>query len=103
MVAQLCADLETLPAYHGKTALLITNDHGRHLDGVKDGFVNHEDDCPGCRHIELLAIVPGVPGGQVVTRDLDQVDLAVTIAALLGTDLPASKGVVIPELIPAAR
>ena len=100
MVGDLWAELQGLPAYRGRTALFITNDHGRHLDGIKDGFVNHEDDCPGCRHIELLAIVPGVAGGQVIARERDHTDLAVTIAKLIGTDLPASPGVVIPELIP---
>jgi len=101
MVGDLWAELQSLPTYRGRTALFVTNDHGRHLDGIRDGFVSHDDQCPGCKHIELLAIVPGVAGGQVVAREHDLTDLAVTIARLIGTDLPASRGVVIPELIPA--
>ncbi|KAA3622297.1 MAG: sulfatase, partial [Bacteroidetes bacterium] len=39
--------------YSERTALLITNDHGRHLDGIGTGFKDHGDDCEGCRHINL--------------------------------------------------
>ena len=100
LVADLWARVQSMEAFRGRTALFITNDHGRHLDGVKDGFVSHEDDCPGCRHIELLAVIPGVVGGQVVDTEYNQTDIAATITRLLGLDLPASTGRVIPALLP---
>src|SRR5690606_4502660 len=46
------------PEMRNQTALYITNDHGRHLDGHKDGFKSHGDGCEGCRHISLLALGP---------------------------------------------
>ncbi len=82
----------------GQTALFITNDHGRHLDGIKDGFVSHGDDCLGCRQIELLAIGPDFKRGATVDIERGQIDVAVTAAALLGFALPDSRGTVIPEL-----
>jgi hypothetical protein len=81
-----------------QTALFITNDHGRHLDGVKDGFVSHGDDCPGCHQIELLAMGPDFKRGATVDVERGQIDVAVTAAALLGFALPDSSGKVIPEL-----
>ncbi len=48
------------PYYTGRTLVLITNDHGRHLNGIADGFVSHGDNCMGCRHITLLAISPNL-------------------------------------------
>jgi hypothetical protein len=100
LLAELWTRLEANAVYRGKTALFITNDHGRHLDGVRDGFVSHDDECPGCRHIELLAIVPGIPGGQVIAEEYNQTDLAATISRLLGVGLPAATARLIPPLIP---
>ncbi|MFK7783518.1 MAG: alkaline phosphatase family protein, partial [Crocinitomicaceae bacterium] len=46
------------PVYAGKTSVFITSDHGRHLDGVADGFASHGDNCEGCQHNGMLAIGP---------------------------------------------
>jgi hypothetical protein len=101
MAGELWQFMRTDPAFAGKSVLFITNDHGRHLDGVRDGFVNHGDDCPGCRKIELLALGAGIAPGTVVNRHHNQIDVAATTARLLGIDLP-SAGKPIPELLGAA-
>jgi Metalloenzyme superfamily len=84
-----------------RTTLFITNDHGRHVDGHKDGYISHGDDCAGCRKIELLAIGPDFKRG--VTSDIhrNQTDVAVTAAALLGLTIPGSDGKVMNELFSA--
>lgn len=46
--------LQSNPEYAGNTTLIVTNDHGRHLDSF-GGFSSHGDNCTGCRHIELIA------------------------------------------------
>ncbi len=90
--------LQADPVYRDATALLITNDHGRHLDGVANGFVDHGCECEGCRSISCLALGPdfkrGVPGG----RRRGLVDVSATTAAILGFSLPAGKGEVMTEL-----
>ena len=95
--------LQADPVYRDATALLITNDHGRHLDGVANGFVDHGCDCEGCRSISCLALGPdfkrGVPGG----RRRGLVDLSATTAAILGFSLPAGKGEIMTELFPGDR
>lgn len=85
--------------FAGETALFITNDHGRHLDGHKDGFISHGDDCAGCRKIQLIALGPGFRKGAVVTRHTNQTDVAATAAAILGLTLPGSAGRVLTELV----
>ncbi len=98
LIGRLWEFLSTDPAYAGKTVLFITNDHGRHLDGVKDGFRNHGDDCAGCHKVELLALGAGIKPGTVVNAHHDLLDLAATVARLIGVELPTT-GKPISELI----
>jgi Type I phosphodiesterase / nucleotide pyrophosphatase len=94
--------LQADPEMRDRTALFITNDHGRHLDGHLDGFVSHGDDCAGCRKIELLAIGPDFRRGATVDQHRSQIDVAVTCAALLGLTIPGSKGQIMQELFSSA-
>jgi arylsulfatase A-like enzyme len=100
-IGRLWEFLQTDAVYAGTSILLVSNDHGRHGDGHKDGFVSHGDDCPDCRHIELLALGKGIPAGQIVEKHYGQVDVAVTAARLLGIDLPGSEGHPITEIMPS--
>lgn len=70
--------------YTGKTAYFITNDHGRHLNEVADGFVSHGDGCDGCRKISLLAIGPDFRQNDSISAKYSHVNLSATIAELLG-------------------
>ncbi len=95
---QVWAHIQADPQMKDVTTLFITNDHGRHLDGHKDGYISHGDDCAGCRKIELVAIGPDFKRG--VTSDIhrNQTDVAVTAAALLGLTIPGSDGKIMNEL-----
>jgi hypothetical protein len=94
--------LESDSHYAGRTAYFVTSDHGRHLDGIDDGFASHGDDCEGCRRMMLFAAGPDFARGVIVETAREQIDLAVTAARLLGVRLPGSAGKIIPELFPAA-
>lgn len=102
-IGRLWGAIQADAKLRGQTDLFVTNDHGRHLDGHADGYVNHSDDCEGCRHISLLAIGPDIPKGVTIATRRSQIDLAVTVAWLAGVDLPGSKGQRMDELIDAAR
>lgn len=82
--------------YRKKTALLITNDHGRHLDGIDGGWQEHGDSCEGCRHISLLALGPDFKKGAVTEAAYTLVDIAPTVARLLGFEMDST--VVVPRL-----
>ena len=89
--------LQTDEHYKGKTTVFITNDHGRHLDGRKDGFVSHGDNCEGCRRIICLAAGPDFKKNEILDLQREQIDIPVTIAELLGFELKTD-GQVMTEL-----
>ncbi len=95
---QLWQFIESDPVMAGKTTLLITNDHGRHLDGVKDGFKSHGDKCEGCRHVSLLAMGPDFKKDVVVTTPGELIDISATIAEIFDFSMPTSKGKVLEDL-----
>ena len=100
-IGRLWGAIQEDPQLRDRTDLFVTNDHGRHLDGHADGFVNHSDDCEGCRHISLLAIGPDIPKGVTIATRRDQTDLAVSVAWLAGIGLPGSTGQRMDELLGA--
>ncbi len=98
LVWEIWKFIQADPYYKDKTALFITNDHGRHLDGWKDGFVNHGDECDGCRHINLFAFGPDFKRNYILDNHYVQVDVPSTTSELLGFPLPDSEGKVIKKL-----
>lgn len=97
-VQQLWDYIENDPIYKGKTTLIVTNDHGRHLNGIADGWWSHGDVCSGCKHLGLLALGPDFPKDLVVSTHYNQTDIARTVSEMLHFSLPNGEGVVIKEL-----
>lgn len=97
-VYQLWDFIENNSFYQDKTALFITNDHGRHLDSVSDGYVSHGDTCNGCKHISLLALGPDFKRGEVLTNRRELIDIPATIAEILRFSMPAGHGKIMNEI-----
>ncbi|MFC7671052.1 sulfatase-like hydrolase/transferase [Hymenobacter humi] len=91
-VMQLYDFLRKSKTYRNNTALFITNDHGRHLDGIGAGWVEHGDGCEGCRHISLLALGPDFKQGRTIADTTTLVDIPSTIATMLGLPFPQGQG-----------
>jgi hypothetical protein len=85
--------------YKGSTTMIVTNDHGRHLTGNLDGFVSHGDSCEGCRHIECLALGPDIAASRADTVRHSQVDIAATVAELLGVKMENISGKPMKEIL----
>ncbi|WP_082685127.1 sulfatase-like hydrolase/transferase [Hymenobacter sedentarius] len=98
-IMQLYDFLRKNKAYRNNTTLLITNDHGRHLDGVATGWIDHGDACEGCRHISLLALGPDFKKGRTITEPYTLVDIPSTVAYLLALPFPQGQGKVIESLL----
>ena len=85
--------------YRDRTALLVTTDHGRHLLDVEDKWVSHGCSCRGCRRSFLLAVGPGIREGLVSEEFYSSLDLAPTVAHLLGLPFPYHRGRVLTEIL----
>jgi arylsulfatase A-like enzyme len=86
------------PHYSNSTALFVTNDHGRHLDGFNGGFANHGDTCAGCRHIFLYATGPDFKKGKIENGKIELRDIAKTISYMLKINMPEASGNVIEKI-----
>jgi arylsulfatase A-like enzyme len=84
--------------YKDNTTLFVTNDHGRHLDGISNGFVSHGDNCDGCRHINLYSFGPDFKKGIVSSVNRSLVDVHATILELLHIRGAFTEGNVMLEL-----
>jgi hypothetical protein len=98
-IVELWAQIQADPHYADNTLLVITSDHGRHRTGEGEYWRNHGDASAGDREIPLLFLGPGVPQGLVVDGPVALADVAPTIAALAGAELPWADGVPIAELV----
>ena len=97
-VFELWNILQSDTVYKDKTTLIVTNDHGRHLDGVSSGFKGHGDGCEGCRHIMFFAMGPDFVNGAISDQSAEQIDIPLTIANLMGFNFPEGEGRVLEEL-----
>jgi alkaline phosphatase len=97
-VWQLWNHINADSVYKGKTTFIVTNDHGRHLDGIADGFVSHGDDCQGCRHINFFMAGPDFKKNVIINTEHSQVDIPLTVGQLLGFPVPSSEGKLLKDL-----
>lgn len=82
-IRQLRNELNSIDFYKDKTAIFITNDHGRH----DYDYTGHGDSCNGCRHIEFLAIGPDFKTNYSTPLTYGLTDIAPTIGELMGFNL----------------
>lgn len=85
-VQQLWDFLSKDKHFRGNTTLLVTTDHGRHLDGIDGGWTEHGDNCAGCEQIFLLALGPDFRKIQIQNRHT-LIDIAPTVARLLNFEM----------------
>ena len=86
-------------SFKNKTNIFITNDHGRHLNGISSGFIGHGDGCWGCRHIMFLAIGNDVKRGIRYNIKKTIPDIVPTIGKILNFSTPYSSGSVMTEIL----
>ncbi len=90
--------IQSSPIYKDKTTLIVTNDHGRHLNGISGGYITHGDNCQGCKHIEFFALSPDFKSNVQLNTAYDQVDISATIKELLHFPCNTGKGKVMVDL-----
>ncbi len=90
--------VENDTVYAGKTTIIMSNDHGRHLEGIQNGYINHGDRCIGCTHINFFAFGPDFKSNVITAQQREQVDIAPTVARLMGYEMLQVEGEIMNEL-----
>ena len=87
-LADLWRTIQTMPAYAGKTALLMTTDHGRGV--TPQDWVSHGVKTDGAENIWIALLAPGVTPALGVRSNVTttQSQVAATVAHLLGANFP---------------
>ena len=97
LVASLWNVIQADSLLRDKTTMIVVNDHGRHTTD----FSGDGDGCEGCRHVMLLVLGPETPAGVIDRSERKLVDVAPTVARLLGFNMPFAVGTVIESAIAA--
>ena len=89
-IQRLWEAAQSLPEYSGRTALLITTDHGRGNTG--ENWTSHGEKVPESDQIWMAVMGPGVSAlGTRSNVSVTQAQAAATIAMLLGEDYNAAQ------------
>ena len=96
-IRQLWETAQSLPEYAGRTALVLTTDHGRGSDAKN--WTTHGRGVPAADRIWMAVMGPGVPPlGLRAGVSVTQSQIAATIAALVGEDYAAAQPKAAPPL-----
>ena len=91
--------LQADPVYQDNSVLIISTDHGRHLDDVSSGWRSHGCQCTGCRKGFMMILGPGVRQDVVSDMACSFLDVAPTVAHLMGLSFPYHRGRVLTEIL----
>lgn len=98
--AELWRTIQSEPEYKDRTNLLILPDFGRDSDedAGGNGFQHHRTGDALSRTTWMIALGPDVRQNTIVTRPIESIDLAPSVAGLLGCDARMARGKLIGEL-----
>jgi len=99
LVYELWQHAQTLPAYRDRTTLMVVPEMGRDSDVAGNGFANHRSGDESCRRVWLVALGAGVPKGTGTERPIRTMDVAPTVAQILGFKMPECEGRPLTELV----
>ena len=104
-LVRLWDNLQQDPWYADRTVLIITTDHGRHRDTGEDEdyWRNHGDWSAGDREGFAILIGPDILRNEVIETPYTLEDLAPTVAALAGIDLPWADGLPMRDALSVHR
>jgi hypothetical protein len=88
-VRELWEAAQAMPEYRGKTALIVTTDHGRGDAPVE--WKNHGAKVVGAEFFWAAVLGPDTPaGGEIRDTPIQQTQIAATVAAVVGEDYKAA-------------
>ena len=96
---QLWQEVESNPAYRGKTTMVILPEFGRDPDGSStNGFFNHRAHEESTIDTWMMALGPEVSKPLIVERPIRHIDICPTLTGLLGCPPLESQGAKLMEL-----
>jgi hypothetical protein len=98
LVHELWQHVQSLPAYRDRTTLIVVPELGRDSDVAGNGFANHRSGDESCRRVWLVALGAGVPKGVGSQRPIRTLDVAPTVAEILGFKMMECEGRPLTEL-----
>ena len=98
LVLELWQHAQSLPQYRDRTTLIVVPELGRDSDVAGNGFANHRSGDESCRRVWLVALGAGVPKGAGTQRPIRTLDVAPTVARILGFKMAECEGKPLPEL-----
>ena len=98
LVHELWQHVQASPKYRDRTTLLVVPEMGRDSDVAGNGFANHRSGDESCRRVWLVAVGAGVPKGAGTERPIRTLDVAPTVAQLLGFKMAECEGRPLAEL-----
>jgi hypothetical protein len=88
-LAETWERLQADPHYKGKTALVVTTDHGR--GSTRIDWTDHGKFVPGAEFVWMMVMGPDTPAaGELENVEVTQSQVAATVAALIGEDFCAT-------------
>jgi len=98
LVHELWLHAQSLPEYSNRTTLIVVPELGRDGDVAGNGFANHRSGDESCRRVWLVAVGAGVPKGAGTERPIRTLDVAPTVAEMLGFKMVECEGTPLAEL-----
>ena len=98
LVYELWQHAQSLPRYRDRTTLVVVPEMGRDSDIAGNGFANHRSGDESCRRVWLVAVGAGVPRGTGTERPIRTMDVAPTVAQMLGFKMADCEGRPLAEL-----
>jgi hypothetical protein len=96
---QLWQEVESNPAYRGRTTMVILPEFGRDPDGSStNGFFNHRAHEESTMDTWMMALGPAINRHQIVERPIRHIDVCPTLTGLLGCRALESQGTKLVEL-----
>jgi hypothetical protein len=96
---QIVSAVEADPEYRDNTVFIVVPDCGRDNNRFAAIPCQHHFNSRSSREIFGLFVGPGIAKGQVVDRRVEQIDVAPTIAHLMGTGSEFAQGHVLEQAI----
>jgi len=88
-LAEFWQTLQKLPQYKGKTALIVTTDHGR--GSTREDWTDHGKKVPAAEFVWIAVMGPDTPALAERSKvEVTQSQVAATIAAFVGEDFNAA-------------